>query len=221
MFLDRWILLTAMVLMLASCNEKKKESISNMANQQEEVERLPYFNSPEFTPRWEKGVHKIPAFSFTNQLGQEVTQKTFAGKIYVADFFFTICPGICPKLTKNMGLLQETYKNDPDIGLLSHTVMPEVDTVDRLAAYAEENEISLPQWNLVTGNKDSLYQVARKGYFADYDLKDKTDSDDFIHTENFILVDGEGYIRGVYNGTLELEVKRLIRHIEILKKESN
>ncbi|MEM9141782.1 MAG: SCO family protein [Bacteroidota bacterium] len=215
----KWRFLIGAVVLLTSCNEKGKESVQSTLSQAVEVEKLPYFNSAQFTPEWEKRIHKIPGFSFTNQLGEEVTQRTFNGKIYVANFFFTVCPGICPKLTKNMGLLQKKYKNDPDILLISHSVMPWMDTVDRLSAYAMENAITLPQWHLVTGNRDSIYRMARKGYFADYEVIENTEAEDFIHTENFVLVDREGHIRGVYNGTLELEVKRLIRHIEILKKE--
>ncbi|MEO1011216.1 MAG: SCO family protein [Bacteroidota bacterium] len=219
MSFNKWFPLLGALVLLVCCKESGKGGEQVALSPSQEVETLPYFNSPQFTPEWEKGVHRIPDFSFTNQLGEEVTHKTLEGKIYVADFFFTICPGICPKLTKNMGALQDTYKNDPEIQFLSHTVMPWIDTVDRLAVYAEENGITLPKWYLVTGNKDSLYHIAREGYFVDYDVIENSGDDDFIHTENFILVDGEGYIRGVYNGTLELEVKRLMRHIKILKKE--
>ncbi len=203
---------------VCSCaDENAKSKVSEHAPTQR-VSRLPYFNSALFTPDWEHGTHKVPNFSFTNQKGERVTNKTYEGKIYIADFFFTICPGICPKLTKNMGILRDTYKNDDDIMLLSHSVMPWYDTVDKLEIYAKENQVQLPQWNLVTGNTDAIYKIAREGYFADEDFVKTQDDNNFIHTENFILVDREGHIRGVYNGTLELEVQRLIRHIEILKK---
>ncbi len=211
-------LLLLLLCFLNSCtdrNKVKEESVEDTKM----VNRLPYFNSALFTPDWEEGVHKIPNFSFTNQMGEKVTNKTFEGKIYVADFFFTMCPGICPKLTKNMSLLQDSYKNDPNILLISHSVMPWFDTVERLADYATTNGVSLPTWNLVTGDTNTIYDIARNGYFADEDFVKTQDVSDFIHTENFILVDAKGYIRGVYNGTLSLEVKRLMRHIEILRKE--
>lgn len=216
----RNLLLALIVSGVVSCahrhqSKEKTEFVENTG-----VTKLPYFNSAIFTPEWEKGRHKIPDFSFTNQNGEIVTNKTVEGNIYVADFFFTICPGICPKLTKNMGILQEEYKDDPAIKLISHSVMPWSDTVEKLAVYAHEHGVHLPQWHLVTGNKDAIYEIARNGYFADEDFVKTQDEDGFIHTENFILVDKEGYIRGVYNGTLELEVKRLIRHIEILKTEN-
>ncbi|WP_299436812.1 SCO family protein [uncultured Aquimarina sp.] len=202
-----------------SCTNDKKSKIDTNSTNKKIVSHLPYFNSMDFTPNWDKGTHKIPKFSFLNQNGDTITNKTYDGKIYIADFFFTTCPGICPKLTKNMSSLQEYYGNDDTIMLLSHTVMPWMDTVDRLKEYASKNNIKHPKWNVVTGDKDSLYTIARKGYFADEDFIKTQDSDNFIHTENFILVDPKGHIRGVYNGTIEIDVKRLIRHIEILKKE--
>jgi protein SCO1/2 len=183
------------------------------------VDHLPYFNSADFTPKWEKGSHKIPAFSFVNQDSVVITNKTFEGKIYIADFFFTSCSGICPKLTKNMGSLQEKYKDDDDIMLLSHTVMPWKDSISVIKKYAKENFVNNVKWHLVTGDKDQLYSIARKGYFADEDFVKTQDESNFIHTENFILIDKLGYIRGVYNGTLEVDVDRLKRHIKILQKE--
>lgn len=212
-------LLVFVAIMMAACGEKERDKNRIAIFEKNELTKLPYFNSAIFTPEWEKGTHKIPNFSFTNQKGEEVTNKTFEGKIYVADFFFTICPGICPKLTQNMGLLQDAYQDDSDIKLLSHSVLPLEDTVEKLSLYAKENKVSLPQWNLVTGDKDAIYDIARNGYFADEDFVKTQDEANFIHTENFVLVDKEGYIRGVYNGTLPLEVKRLMRHIEILKNE--
>lgn len=216
---SRFLLFVGVLINLFSCADKdsRKETLGVVENT--EVTKLPYFNSALFTPEWEKGAHKIPKFSFINQKGEEVTNKTFEDKIYIADFFFTICPGICTKLTKNMSMLQEEYQNDLDIKLVSHSVMPWNDTADKLADYAQENNVRLPQWNLVTGDKEAIYDIARNGYFADEDFVKTQDEANFIHTENFVLVDKEGYIRGVYNGTLPLEIKRLMRHIEILKKE--
>lgn len=199
------------VLMLFfSCKDEKKEH---------SVTALPYFNSADFTPEWDTPKHKIPPFSFVNQNGEIVTNSTFENKIYIADFFFTSCPGICPKLTKNMVDIQKTYINDRDIKLLSHTVMPWRDSVPLLKKYAIKNHVNDNKWHLVTGEKEKLYDIARTGYFADEDFVKTQDESNFIHTENFILVDKKGYIRGVYNGTLEIDVERLKRHIEILKQE--
>nr|WP_203256703.1 SCO family protein [Hyunsoonleella ulvae] len=163
--------------------------------------------------------HKIPEFAFINQKGDTVTNDTFKGKIYIADFFFTSCPGICPKLTTNMKAIQDTYTLDDDVMLLSHTVMPWRDSVPLLQKYAQKYEVNSKKWHLVTGDKDALYTIARTGYFADEDFTKTQDESNFIHTENFILIDASGYIRGVYNGTLPIDVERLKRHIEILKRE--
>lgn len=205
----KYISLLIFLFFLSCKEENKNQSVSS----------LPYFNSSNFTPEWGDPRHKIPEFSFTNQNGILVTNKTYAGKMYIADFFFTSCPGICPKLTKNMANIQEAYKNDNDIMLLSHTVMPWRDSVSLLKDYAIKNNVLDNKWNLVTGDKDELYQIARAGYFADEDFTKTQDESNFIHTENFILVDKEGYIRGVYNGTLSIDVERLKRHISILKRE--
>ena len=187
---------------------------------------LPFYNSEAFTPEWisesdenYSKVHKIAPFKFTNQNGEKVTNKTFAGKIYIADFFFTTCPSICPILAKNMGAIQETYKDDDEILLLSHTVMPLVDTVDKIKEYATEKKAINGKWHLITGERDKIYDLARTSYFADEDFVKTRDEDEFIHTENFILIDKHGYIRGVYNGTITLDIERLKRHISILKME--
>ena len=196
-------------------------SNGDMTSDQAEELRLPYFNTVSLTPVWDKAVHKIPPYAFINHAGDTITEKDYAGKIYVADFFFTTCPGICPRLTKNMKQLQIKYANDTNIKFLSHTVMPWVDTPEVLAAYASKNQINTQQWQLVTGDKEAIYEIARTGYFADQDYNETANPDSFIHTENFVLVDGNGHIRGVYNGTLETEVHRIIRHIDLLKKELN
>ncbi|GAA3598348.1 SCO family protein [Flavivirga amylovorans] len=203
----KYSILIILVFIITSCKNKQSNNVA----------KLPYFNSTDFTPEWDKAIHKIPEFSFTNQNGEAVTNKTYLNKIYIANFFFTSCPGICPKLTKNMGDLQETYKNDADIMLLSHTVMPWKDSIPVLKDYAKKNNVNAAKWHLVTGDKDTLYDIARTGYFADEDFIKTQDESDFIHTENFVLIDKQGYIRGVYNGTLEIDVERLKRHITILK----
>ena len=185
----------------------------------ETIQELPYFNSASFTPEWGIAKHKIKDFTFYNQNGKTITNKTFNDKIYIADFFFTSCPGICPKLAKGMYALQEWYKQDPDIMFLSHTVMPWKDSIPVLKRYAITNKVNVKKWHLVTGKKDDLYDIARTSYFADEDFNKTQTNSEFIHTENFILVDKKGYIRGVYNGTLSFDLERLKRHIAILKTE--
>ncbi len=160
--------------------------------------------------------HKISDFILTNQNGKEITQADYKDKIYVADFFFTTCQDICPVMTKNMYELQEELKNDKEILLLSHTVIPEVDTVKRLKEYAIENNVDDSKWNLVTGDKKQIYELARKSYLA---VEDSNFNEfDMIHTENFILIDKEKQIRGFYDGTNSEEINRLLKDIKILKQ---
>ena len=163
--------------------------------------------------------HKISDFKLTNQNGKEITQANYKDKIYVADFFFTTCQDICPVMTKNMYQLQEELKNDNQILLLSHTVIPEVDTVEQLKEYAVENNVDDSKWNLVTGDKKQIYELARKSYLA---VEDSNYSEyDMIHTENFMLIDKEKQIRGFYDGTNSEDINRLLKDIEILKQSYN
>ena len=160
--------------------------------------------------------HKISDFKLINQNGEEITQEFYKNKIYVADFFFTTCQDICPIMTKNMYQLQEKLKNHNDIMFLSHTVIPEIDTVQQLKKYAIENKIDETRWNLVTGDKKQIYDLARKSYLA---VEDTEFGDyDMIHTENFMLIDKKRQIRGFYDGTDDLEIQRLLNDIEILKQ---
>ena len=192
----------------------------------DKTQTLPFYNSEEFTPKWilksdkqYTQIHTIAPFEFINQNGEKITNKDFEGKIYIADFFFTTCPSICPILSKNMGSLQETYKEDENILLLSHSVMPWVDSVEKIKEYASTQKAIDGKWHLVTGDRDQIYKIARASYFADENFKKTKDESEFIHTENFVLVDKKGRIRGLYNGTLAIDVQRLKRHIKILKRE--
>lgn len=163
-----------------------------------------------------KKYHTIADFALTNQNGKLVTQKDYENKIYIADFFFTTCPTICPIMTKNMAGIQDKILNDEDVMLLSHSVTPDIDSVPQLKKYALEKGVKDRKWNLVTGDKQQIYELARKSYMAV-----KTDGDggpyDMIHTENFILVDKERRIRGFYDGTDSEEMKKLLSDLEILK----
>ena len=162
-----------------------------------------------------KKYHTIADFSLTNQNGKIVTQDDYADIIYIADFFFTTCPTICPIMTKNMAKIQNEI-TDANIKLLSHSVTPIIDSVAQLKKYALEKGVDDTKWNLVTGDKKQIYELARKSYLAV-----KTDGDggpfDMIHTENFILIDKEKRIRGFYDGTDPKEVERLLADLEILK----
>lgn len=144
--------------------------------------------------------HTIPDFSFTNQNGKTVTQKDYEGKIYVADFFFTTCSTICPRMTKNMVWLQNKIKNNPKVMLLSHSVTPDIDSVSVLKKYAIEKGVIDSKWNLVTGNKKDIYYIARKSYLA-VKTGNPVALYDMVHTENFVLIDSKRRVRGFYDGT--------------------
>jgi len=185
-------------------------------------DQLPYYISADFTPHWLSRkevdtIHRIPAFSFINQQGDTVTQKTFDNKITVVNFFFTSCPGICKKLTRNLATVQSAFENDDNVLLLSHSVTPEHDSVPVLHAYAQVNGVVPGKWYLVTGDKNKIYKIARNAYFADEDLGMQQDSTSFLHTENILLIDKQQHIRGVYKGTLPSEISNLIEDIKKLE----
>ena len=185
---------------------------------------LPVYQPADFNPELVdpelahvKKYHTVADFALINQNGDTISQADYEGKIYVADFFFTTCLTICPIMTDNMGYLQSQIKDDPEVLLLSHSVTPEIDSVPRLKEYALEKGVMDRKWNLVTGDKKQIYELARKSYLAV-----KTDGDggpfDMIHTENFILVDKDRRIRGTYDGTKKEDMERLLADLEILKK---
>jgi protein SCO1/2 len=159
--------------------------------------------------------HTIADFSFTNQNGKTITQKDYEGKIYVADFFFTTCGSICPKMTTNLVEVQKAFINNPKVMLLSHTVFPEIDSVSVLKKYAINNGVIDSKWNLVTGDKKQIYAMARKSYLA-VKLGKPEELYDMVHTENFVLVDSKRRVRGFYDGTKKEDIARLIEDITFL-----
>ena len=219
------VLLSLLFVFTISCkNEIKKENTKVVETSR--VEYLPYYNEESFTANWltpgtkeEKEFHKIPDFSLTNQLGENITQKTFENKIYITDFFFTTCPGICPQMTGNMFKIQEEFKNDNEILLLSHSVMPKTDSIPLLKKYAKYNGVIDDKWHLVTGDKNEIYSLGRDHYFVENDLGEEKSIDDFLHTENFLLIDKEKHIRGIYNGLNRASIAQLIIDIKALKNE--
>lgn len=170
--------------------------------------------------------HKIAPFAFTNQNGKTVTNKDYEGKIYVADFFFTTCQTICPKMTDNMVWLQDKIKDNPKVKLLSHSVFPDEDTVEVLKNYAKEKGVIDSKWNLVTGDQREIYKIARQSYLVVKTGKPE-EMYDMVHTENFVLVDQKGRIRGFYNGlNIDKKVKgeqnltQLLEDIEFLSEKN-
>lgn len=192
-----------------------------------ENESLPYYNTPEFTPEFftsqsdaqKKISHTIVNFSMTDQYGKLITEKDIEGKIHIANFIFTSCGSICPVMTNNMKAVQETFKNNDGVVILSYSVTPWIDSIPRLKSFAANHDITSLNWHLLTGSKGEIYRLARQSYFAEEDLGFSKDSTDFLHTEHILLVDKSKRIRGIYNGTLQLEIEQLIKDITILTKE--
>lgn len=214
-----WFCLFLIVITCISCQEAaKKEKTSRVAV-------LPYYEEASFTPKWltasdevPTDFHRIPDFKLVNQLGDTITEATFKDKIYVTDFFFTSCPGICPKMAKNMSLLQDAFATDDEVLLLSHSVTPEIDSVTRLKKYAEDKGVNAQKWHLATGERQQIYSLGRNAYFVEEDLGVLKDINDFLHTENFVLIDKNKHIRGIYNGLNKTAVQQLIADIKTLKK---
>jgi protein SCO1/2 len=202
---------------MVSCSNKKTDTID-----------LPYYNEPDFTPIFitdkseveSKIKHIIADFSFLNQDSILISQKAIEGKIHIANFIFTSCGSICPKMTTNLKIVNDSLKNHSDIVLLSYSVTPWIDTPPVLKNYKAKNEITNPNWHFLTGSKKDIYSLARKSYFAEEDFGFSKDSTEFLHTEHFILVDKTKRIRGIYNGTLELEMQQMLDDIKTLEKET-
>ncbi len=210
-------LIACLLVILVGCQGKEETS---------SVDTLPYYQDAMFTPVWLdneseelKNFHKIPDFQLVNQNGEIVTQNTFEDKFYVADFIFTSCSGICPQMTENMTVLQETFKTDPDVVLLSHSVTPKIDTVAVLKSYAETKGVIDSKWHIVTGDRKQIYNLGRNYYFAEQDLGLTKEADDFLHTENFVLIDKNKHIRGIYNGLNTQAIEQLIADIKTLKTQ--
>ncbi|MBC8754518.1 SCO family protein [Kordia sp. YSTF-M3] len=218
---NKLCVLVIVSLLLFNCkNDTRKQLDSRVTN-------LPFYKEASFTPHWlesgseaQKTFHQIPAFSLTNQEGETITEATFKDKIYVTDFFFTTCPGICPKMTANMNILQQEFKTDAEILLLSHSVTPEIDSVSVLKSYAENKGIESNKWHLVTGERSQIYDLGRNHYFVEEDLGETKTNDDFLHTENFVLIDKNRQIRGIYNGLNKTAVQQLIADIKTLQLEN-
>lgn len=168
--------------------------------------------------RGTKGEHRTMDFSLTDHTGNTFTQNDVGERIVVTDFFFTTCRTICPKMTSEMERVQEAFKDEPRILLLSHSVTPEIDTVEALAAYAELHGADPARWRFLTGSRKQIYALARSSYFAAMDEGDGG-PDDFVHTENFVLVDPQRRLRGFYDGTDSNDVDRLISDVRKLLKE--
>jgi len=202
--------------LIFSCNEKSKDTID-----------MPYYNSPDFEPFFIKNkskvskkiTHKIDSFSFLNQDSISVTQFVFENKIHVANFIFTSCGSICPIMTSNFKIVGDKFKTDTTIVMLSYSVTPWIDKPYVLKKYMKKNGITNTNWHFLTGDRASIYKLARQSYFAEENIGFSKDSTEFLHTEHVILVDKAKRIRGIYNGTLRLEMQHLVEDIKSLQSE--
>lgn len=187
---------------------------------------LPFYNTAEFDAEWideqdskYESIHTIENFALQNQSGKTITKDSLDGFIYVANFFFTSCPSICPKMTNNLKGLQKTFSNNPQLKLVSFSVMPWFDTVEKLNEYGQLNDINPSKWYLLTGDKDDIYNLARSSYFAEKSLGLQKSTDEFLHTESMVLIDKNGRIRGLYNATQKPDFERIMEDIDILLNE--
>ena len=184
---------------------------------------LPIYNPSDFNPilvdkdlQSKSKYHTVSDFSLINQNGDTITQNDYKDKIYIADFFFTRCGSICPVMTGNMAKIQNIFLKDDDVMLLSLSVTPEIDSIPILREYATNKGVIDAKWNVTTGNKKHIYELARKSYFAVVEQGDGG-LQDFIHTPNFILVDTKKQIRGIYDGTNDEDIEQIIEDIRILQ----
>lgn len=213
---NSWIYL--FVFLVVACKETKNET--------SRVASLPFYKDESFTPYWlapgskeEKEFHKISSFEFTNQLGEKTTNDSFKGKIYITDFFFTTCPGICSRMTESMVKIQNDFLDNNDVMFLSHSVTPKIDSVSVLKKYADNNGIVSNKWHLVTGDRAVIYNLGRNEYFVENDLGEQKTNDDFLHTENFLLIDKNRHIRGIYNSLNRASMSQIRIDMKALLKE--
>lgn len=219
----RIVFLISSSLFLISCKDKKSTPVYEQA-----YIGLPYYNTPDFEPVFIKDKLKVPLkikhrineFNLLNQDSTQINNSTIEHKIHVANFIFTSCGSICPVMTSNFKIVGDTFKNDTNVVMLSFSVTPWIDKPKVLKNYMNKNNIKNTNWHFLTGDKSTIYKLARQSYFAEEDFGYSKDSSEFLHTEHVILVDKSSRIRGVYNGTLSLEMRHLVEDIKTLAQEN-
>lgn len=194
--------------------------------QEEKRSSLPYYNTPDFTPLFlnheealTKVKHTIQGLEVIDQSGLQLTRESLKGKIHVANFFFASCGIICPKMMNHLKKVVESFKADSGVVFMSYSVTPWSDSLPVLKAYAASNDFQYANWHLCTGETGPIYKLARQSYFAEESLGYTKDSTEFLHTEHVVLVDSSLRIRGIYNGTLQLDMQQLEADIRELKKQ--
>ena len=184
----------------------------------QQEKKLPFLGPKEIGKQGDTLYHKIPDFKFLNQDSLWISEKNMAGKIYVADFFFTTCPTICPKMKTQLLRIYDKFAEDDRVRILSHTIDPEYDGVRVLKEYAKKLNITSPRWNLLTGKKSDIYRLGEKSYMVTAQ-EDANEVGGFVHSGAFILVDQNRHVRGIYDGTKEEDVNHLIEDMGLLLKE--
>jgi len=201
-------------------------SIFLLACSETPVSKIPYYNTPDFTPYFineaeadSKITHHIKPFTFYNQDSTLFDSKTLQGKVYVANFIFTRCSNICPDMTTQMKRIEKAFHSNSKVAFVSFTVTPWLDDVKTLHKFADKYQISSTNWSLLTGPKESIYTLARQSFFAEESIGYNKDSKEFLHTEHIVLVDQKGRIRGIYNGTIPLDAEQCIEDMKWLLQE--
>jgi protein SCO1 len=214
------ILSSAFLVLLISCGSKKKPAENTV-----EMPKLPYMGTYEVVEKEENGsivldtiFTQIPPFRFINQDNREITEKDYEGKVYIADFFFTTCPSICPKMTNTLSLVQEKLKGESNFAILSHSIDPEFDQPSILKSYSEKNNADNNIWNFVTGDRDSIYDICENYYMA-YAKKDSLAEGGYVHSGFLILVDKHKYVRAAYDGTRPELADSIAADVKLLLKE--
>jgi len=203
--------IAALVLLLVSvgCNNARRT--------------LPYYDSADFTPRWELPangkMHSIRPFVLTDQANETVTERDLTGKIAVVSFFFASCPDVCPITIRSMLDLQQRFEEAPDVVLFSHSVTPRRDSVPVLRAFAEETGVNAARWKLLTGPENEIYDLGRNFYFVEDNQGSAPNDSLFTHTENLVLLDRQRRLRGIYNGMDPNGMRSLVRDITLLRAE--
>ncbi|HRG47741.1 MAG TPA: SCO family protein [Leptospiraceae bacterium] len=223
-------ILILVIFFLNSCKEEKDnswqydESVKNFSKPIDGI--LPYFAKKDLEPFWEKEetniiprAIQIPNFQLTNQENKTFTNENMRGKLTVVSFFYTLCHGICPNIVEQLKKVQDAYLNDPNIIIVSYSITPDLDKADVLKNYAKEKKIQSSKWNLLTGKREVIYDLARQSFQADTEASDKMSEKDFVHSESLYLLDSSLRLRGIYNGIRTIAVQRLIEDIALLKKE--
>lgn len=208
------LLLPLLLFVFVSCSQEEKQSESPQ-------QVLPFLGFKDVV-KTESGVdtifHKIPSFSFLNHDSVLITNKDVEGRVYVADFFFTHCPTICPVMTRQMKRLVENTKDIEELVFLSHTIDPKRDTLERLRKYREVMEIEAENWHFLRGSMEYTYDIGKHGYLINADEDEEADGG-YLHSEHFVLVDREGHIRGMYEGTDPQKVDQLEKDLRKLLNE--